>query len=77
METVYFVKITSVFSGVEFIEYVGLHQMKTLSMVGGHAKKMKRIHGWKTLKSAEKYIESAKRMDELMGQNRKFEIVHS
>ena len=39
METVYFVKITSVFSGVEFIEYVGLHQMKTLSMVGGHAKK--------------------------------------
>ena len=77
MENGYFVKIITDVLGFEFVEYVGLHREKATAMIGGRSLKMRKIHPYKTMKGAEKYIEAEKRMDELMGKSREFEIVHS
>nr|MCR4718669.1 hypothetical protein [Bacillota bacterium] len=74
-ENGYFVKVIGECFGIEFVELVGLRREKTYCSIGGKARKMKKIHGWKTLKGAEKYIESEKLMDELMELNREYEIV--
>lgn len=76
METVFFVKIITNVRGTEFIEYAGLRGEKTLAMINGQTRKMRRIHGWKTLKGAEKYIEAYKKGLQT-GWPQKYEIVHS
>ena len=76
METVYYVKIITNVLGKEVIEYAGLRGEKTTAMIDGQARKMRRIHGWKTLKGAEQYIKAYK-MDAQTEWPQKFEIVHS
>ena len=75
-DTVYFVKIITDVHGAEYIEYAGLRGEKTIFMIKGKPMKMKKIHGWKTIKGAEKFIESEKllKRTEL---NQKFEIIRS
>ena len=76
MENGYFVKITENFLGVEFVELAGSRGSKTLCSINGNPRKMKKIHPYKTMKGAERYIESAIRFDEFTGwKNREFEVV--